>query len=106
MIEPEYYSKNGLSPLKAFEKGLLSKEQYVGFCKGNVIKYTVRAGEKTSDASSDIKKAIHYLNVLDDALSDDWNFDDVDVDISEFRDNFNIKIDELKESISEFKNNL
>jgi len=58
--EPEYYSKNGLSPLEAFEGGLLSKDEYIGFCKGNVIKYTVRAGHK-DDASIDIDKAIDYL---------------------------------------------
>ena len=58
--EPEYYSKNGLSPLEAFEGGLLSREEYIGFCKGNVIKYTVRAGHK-DDAIMDIDKAIDYL---------------------------------------------
>ena len=42
MSEPDYYSKNGLSPLKAFEKGLLSEEEYIGFLKGNVIKYTIQ----------------------------------------------------------------
>ena len=36
--EPDYYSSNGLSPLKAFEQGLISREEYIGFCKGNVIK--------------------------------------------------------------------
>ena len=58
--EPMYYSKNGLSPLEAFEGGLLSKDEYIGFCKGNVIKYTVRAGHK-DDAVMDIDKAIDYL---------------------------------------------
>ena len=44
--EPEYYAKNGLSPLQAFKKGLLSESEYIGFCKGNVIKYTIRAGKE------------------------------------------------------------
>lgn len=63
MSEPEYYAKDGLSPLSAFEKGLISKEEYIGFCKGNVIKYTIRAGKK-DDAISDINKAIDYLEHL------------------------------------------
>ena len=33
MSEPDYYNKNGLSPLKAFEEGLLSEEEYIGFLK-------------------------------------------------------------------------
>ena len=61
--EPDYYAGNGLSPLEAFKKGLLSKDEYVGFCKGNVIKYTVRAGKK-ENASEDIVKAIDYLTHL------------------------------------------
>lgn len=63
MSEPKYYAKDGLSPLSAFEKGLISKEEYIGFCKGNIIKYTIRAGKK-DDAVSDINKAIDYLEHL------------------------------------------
>lgn len=63
MSEPEYYVKNGLSPLKAMEEGLISNEQYIGFLKGNVIKYTVRAGYK-EDEIKDVDKAIDYLNHL------------------------------------------
>ena len=61
--EPEYYAGNGLSPLEAFKKGLLSREETIGFIKGNVIKYTVRAGKK-DNASKDIVKAIDYLTHL------------------------------------------
>ena len=63
MKEPKYYDKNGLSPLKAFEKGLLSEEEYIGFVKGNIIKYTVRVGHK-EDNIKDCEKAIHYLTIL------------------------------------------
>ena len=61
--QPDYYKSNGLSPMDAFEKGLLSKEEFIGFIKGNVIKYTVRAGKK-DDAVKDIDKAIDYLGWL------------------------------------------
>lgn len=68
MVEPDYYIKNGLSPLQAFEQGLMSKEEFVGFCKGNVIKYTVRAGSKDDDPLMDIIKAMDYLRWLHKAL--------------------------------------
>lgn len=63
LAEPIYYAGNGLSPLEAFKKGLLSREELIGFIKGNVIKYTVRAGHK-HNASEDIVKAIDYLGHL------------------------------------------
>lgn len=63
LAEPDYYASNGLSPLEAFKQGLLSREETIGFIKGNVIKYTVRAGHK-ENASSDIVKAIDYLTHL------------------------------------------
>lgn len=63
MNEPDYYGGNGLSPLEAFKQGLMSKEEVIGFCKGNVIKYTIRAGKK-DDAVKDIDKAINYLKHL------------------------------------------
>lgn len=63
MVEPIYYMSNGLSPLSAFKKGLISEQELIGFCKGNVIKYTVRCGKK-DNAVEDIDKAINYLEEL------------------------------------------
>ena len=63
MNEPDYYKRNGLSPLQAFKDGLMSEEEYLGFLKGNIIKYTVRAGHK-DDAIRDIDKAIDYCHHL------------------------------------------
>lgn len=77
MKEPEYYNQNGLSPLTAFKKGLLSENETLGFIKGNIIKYVVRAGVKTSDAENDIEKAITYLNHLKELLN---NSNDEEVD--------------------------
>lgn len=63
LAEPDYYAGNGLSPLEAFKKGLLSRDELIGFIKGNVIKYTVRAGKK-ENASKDMVKAIDYAGHL------------------------------------------
>lgn len=63
MEQPKYYDSNGLSPIDSMKKGLISHEEYIGFLKGNVIKYVVRC-DKKEDAISDINKAIHYLTIL------------------------------------------
>ncbi len=63
MSEPKYYNVNGLSPVNAFKLGLMSKEEYKGFIKGNIIKYVVRF-DKKGQAKSDIDKAISYLELL------------------------------------------
>ena len=63
MSEPNYYAGNGLSPLQAFKNGLISEDEYLGFLKGNIIKYVVRAGHK-DDEVRDIDKAIDYCHHL------------------------------------------
>ena len=63
MSEPEYYAKNGLSPLKAYKMGLISYEEYIGFIKGNIIKYVVRC-DKKGQGLSDVDKAMDYLELL------------------------------------------
>lgn len=69
--EPKYYNKNGLSPLSAFKQGLLSREELMGFCKGNVIKYIIRLGDKGDDSLSDITKAIDYCNIIYEILEEE-----------------------------------
>lgn len=101
MSEPDYYAKNGLSPLKAFEKGLLSKEEYVGFCKGNVIKYTIRAGEKTDDPLMDIVKAMDYLHYLHKALKTEPKESDTDDEYTV--EDLDSKLNEVKDKITDFK---
>ena len=61
--EPFYYNSNGLSPNQAFEQGLISNEEFIGFIKGNVVKYVVRCGKK-GNPIEDIDKAISYLQLL------------------------------------------
>lgn len=70
LAEPEYYAGNGLSPLEAFKKGLLSREETIGFIKGNIIKYVTRAGHK-HNASEDMVKAIDYCGHLKKIYEDE-----------------------------------
>ena len=43
---------------------MISPEEFQGFCKGNVIKYTMRAGKKggAEQAALDLKKARDYID--------------------------------------------
>ena len=89
MSDKEYYKAGGLSPLDAFEKGLLTSEQYQGFLMGNVIKYTVRAGVKSEDIDGDIDKAITYLQHLRKHLKKEQHNGSKEIDMSAFEDFIN-----------------
>lgn len=45
---------------------VLTREEYIGFLKGNILKYHVRAHNKNGD--EDIKKAHFYSVILDKIL--------------------------------------
>ena len=51
---------------------VLSREEFIGFLKGNIIKYAMRQGRKDSD---DGEKAIHYMQKLNEVQDDNWNND-------------------------------
>jgi hypothetical protein len=36
--------------------------EHMNFCLGNAIKYILRAGLKSKDATEDLKKAVWYIN--------------------------------------------
>lgn len=44
-------------------KDSLTLEEYIGFLKGNIIKYHIRKGNK-EDFNKDMQKIIHYKNLL------------------------------------------
>ena len=47
---------------------VLTREEYIGFLKGNVIKYSLRAGRKAG--SDDVAKARHYMAKLKEVESE------------------------------------
>jgi hypothetical protein len=51
-----HYQNKGIQPIVYIHANDL------GFCEGNVIKYVTRHKEK--NGAADIKKAIHYLELL------------------------------------------
>ena len=58
---PEHYTQGGLEVITILRKKL-TKEQFKGFCIGNVIKYVLRAEYK--NGNEDYAKAIQYLKWL------------------------------------------
>lgn len=69
VVNPEYYNINGLSPIEAFRNGLLSNEEYIGFLKGNIIKYSVRCTNKNK--AEDMEKCRTYAEYLREVLQDE-----------------------------------
>ena len=59
-----HYKDMPLTPWEVME-AVLTHEEFVGFLKGNVIKYAMRQGRKFG-ADDDAEKAKHYLAKLDE----------------------------------------
>jgi hypothetical protein len=57
-----HYKDMPIQPWALLEE-VLTYEEFVGFLKGNIIKYSLRAGRK-ADAPDDADKAKHYLQKL------------------------------------------
>jgi hypothetical protein len=63
---PEHYTKNGIECIDAIQASMIDK-LFIGYCKGNVIKYLWRLGLKDSTVQ-DAKKAQWYMNKLVEVL--------------------------------------
>lgn len=55
-IGGQHYKDMGIQPWAVME-AVLTREEFIGYLKGNVIKYAMRQGKKDSD---DANKARHY----------------------------------------------
>ena len=56
-----HYKDMPVQPWTVME-AVLTAEEFVGFLKGNIIKYSMRQGRK--EGSDDANKALHYLQKL------------------------------------------
>ena len=54
-INPDYYKNYSIEVTDAIQSWGLS------YCQGNIIKYIVRCGRKTTDPRQDLEKALWYL---------------------------------------------
>lgn len=66
-LSPDHYKQGGLEIIDVMRKKM-SKEEFRGFCKGNVLKYITRAEYK--NGLEDYKKALQYLTWLVEAESE------------------------------------
>lgn len=60
-----HYKTKAVQPWDAMQS-CMSKEEFVGFLRGNVIKYTMRCNDK--GGVEDLKKAHHYMVKLLEVL--------------------------------------
>ena len=60
-IDGDHYKTMEMQPWEVMES-VLTPEEFVGFLKGNVIKYAMRAGRK--EGTDDAEKARHYAQKL------------------------------------------
>ena len=60
-VSGNHYKEMPIQPWHVME-AVLTKEEFIGFLKGNIIKYSLRAGRK--DGSDDAGKARHYMQKL------------------------------------------
>ena len=56
---PAHYTTGGIETID-FIKAKLSKEEFIGYCKGNVLKYITRSRLKGNELE-DLQKAEVYL---------------------------------------------
>ena len=62
--DAHYANMAGLEPIEVMQL-IMSREEFEGFLKGNIIKYTMRAGRKQGEAAEkDIAKANRYKQWL------------------------------------------
>ena len=62
-IGGQHYKTMPVQPWDVMES-VLTPDEFVGFLKGNVLKYSMRAGRK--EGSDDANKARHYMMKLEE----------------------------------------
>lgn len=71
LTKQEHYTNNGIEPIEIMRKNF-SHDEFVGFCKGNVLKYLLRYKDK--NGLEDLEKARIYLNwLIDELVAEDLN---------------------------------
>lgn len=67
---PKHYKLPGLN-IESVDvlRSVLTPEEFKGFCRGNALKYLIRAGRKDNELQ-DIKKAGVYIEWLIDTIQD------------------------------------
>ena len=64
-----HYKEMPMQPWEVMEH-VLTRAEFVGFLKGNIIKYSMRAGRK--EGTDDAAKAKHYADKLAEVQGATW----------------------------------
>ena len=64
-VSGAHYKDMAVQPWAVMES-VLTPDEFIGYLKGNVIKYSMRQGKKAG--SDDAGKATHYMQKLDEVL--------------------------------------
>lgn len=67
----DHYRQIGIQPWAVMES-VLSPQEFIGYLKGNIIKYSMRAGRK--EGTDDASKAWHYKQKLNEVLNEEIDF--------------------------------
>lgn len=67
VIDKDNHYKIAIQPIE-FMQAALSKDEFIGFLKGNIIKYVARCGRKDAPAE-EVAKIIQYAKWLEQALN-------------------------------------
>jgi len=65
-IDGTHYKDMAVQPWTVMQ-AILTPEEFLGFIKGNIIKYGMRQGRKASD---DANKCMHYMTKLKEIQND------------------------------------
>jgi Protein of unknwon function (DUF3310) len=68
--EPDHYTYGGIQTID-FIRAKLSNEEFVGYCKGNVLKYLSRAGHKGNEKEDYLKAEVYLGWVIDAKAKED-----------------------------------
>jgi hypothetical protein len=66
-VSGNHYKDLGMQPWHVMES-VLTREEFIGYLKGNIIKYGMRQGRK--EGSDDAGKALHYKQKLYEFLGE------------------------------------
>lgn len=66
-IDGTHYKDMPIEPWMLME-AILTREEWIGYLKGNILKYSMRAGRKAG-AHHDPEKAFHYMEKLKEVLT-------------------------------------
>lgn len=64
-----HYTNMHIQPWEVME-AVLTRDEFIGFLKGNIIKYAIRDGRKAG-ANDDGEKALHYKAKLKEIIGYD-----------------------------------